>query len=78
MIDPAPPEVVKIGVPMMLKALGHANPRVRAEAARALGKVVGVSAEAAAALNKARKDADATVREAVEEALKRAKNGGRG
>ncbi|GAH24907.1 unnamed protein product [marine sediment metagenome] len=59
----------------MIDALKHRNARVRAEAARRIGRMGPAAATAEAALKHALKDKDAAVRAAVTEALQRVQGG---
>jgi HEAT repeat protein len=66
-------ETIQTAIPLLLVALRHGeNPEIRAEAAKALGKI-GTDAAVKEALTAAQKDPDASVQKAAGEALKQLK-----
>jgi HEAT repeat protein len=62
------PKTVAATIPLMINALDHPKPSVRAEAATTLGDIGENSPHVTVALRKALKDKDETVRKAAEEA----------
>ena len=68
-IDPSA-EHIRQATPLMIQALDHFSPLVRAMAAEILGKIGRGNSEVQAALEKARRDQDETVRQAAEKALR--------
>ena len=69
-IDPDNADLKAKAVPYMAKALSDQRELVRVEAAYVLGEIGGPAKAAIPALEKAREDSSAAVRQAVEEALK--------
>jgi len=62
-------ENAQVAVPLLLTALQHPNPAVRAEAATTLGKIGAGSGEIRSALEAVQNDEDPKVKKAVKEAL---------
>ena len=67
-IDPSEKNVSR-AIPLMIKALGHERPSVRAEAAETLGQIGKGNAGVKSALQKAASDEDETVQTAARKAL---------
>ena len=65
------PELIKTAVPILVEALNHERPTVRAKVAETLGRVGRNSARVRTALITATKDEDQEVREAATEALRK-------
>ncbi len=65
-------ENTKAAIPLLLTALQHPNPRVRAETARTLGIIGAGSKEVRSALEAAQNDEDPVVKKAVMEAVQAA------
>jgi HEAT repeat protein len=63
------PENIRRAIPLMIKALEHESPLVRAKAAEMLGKIGRDNPDVQAALQKATRDQEETVRQAAEKAL---------
>jgi len=67
-IDPTP-ENKRRAIPLMIESLSHETPAVRLEAAELLGQIGSGNAKVKAALEKAAKDENESVRQAAEKAL---------
>ena len=69
-IDPSSAEIARQSVPLLIKGLADAEPRVRMQAAVSLGRLGPLAKDAAPALKTILHDQDAMVRIAAEKALK--------